>query len=358
MKNNDCIQEYWLKKFRRQLKQKLLKPFIVQWLATRKCNFNCGHCGTDASREASGELSTQEIFRAIDGLSKLGCKYLSVTGGEPLLREDLFEVFRYANSKEIRPSLVTNGFATEDFLTQLKKAKLYSASVSIDGYRSQHDRIRSKKGSYKRCMQSLEIYRRLKIPVIQVTTVVLKDNIEEIPLIISDAFKRGATRYRLQLIISEGRAKGQETPPQAVAKALNIIYSCRRKGLNVFPADNFGYLGKWDSILRGPPFLCGCGWWTFTIMQNGIIMGCPVIDRPELNEGRLQEKDIEEIWWDGFQRFRDIRTGELPEICRNCKYAGTCRGGCWSQRLSGSRFCYLDLGNKMAKRMQSKERRT
>ncbi len=82
-------------------------------------------------------------------------------------------------------------------------------------------------------------------------------------------------------------------------------------------------------------------------MHNGAIMGCPVIDRPELNEGNVKDRGLQEIWWKGFKRFRQVRPLDLPELCRNCRFVSTCRGGCWAQRLSGDKFCYLKDAEKL-----------
>ena len=356
MKNNKPIQNLWLIRYQKELSEKSLKPTFVQWIATTRCNFSCKHCGTDAGRAVDNELSTQEMLKVVDGLSELGCQCLSVTGGEPLLREDLFEILSYAKRKGIKITLLTNGYVIEDYIPQLKNLGLYGISISIDGYGKKHDRVRNTQDSYKRCLDSLDIYSRLKVPIIQVVTVVLKNNVKDIPKIINDIFKHGCTRYRLQLLIPEGRAKDKETPLSAVKEALAIVYKSRRRGLKVFIGDNIGYLGEFGKEVRGYKFFCGCGWSTFTIMQNGDIMGCPAIDHSELKEGNVRKTDIKEIWWSSFRRFRETWLESLPIECKECKYVDVCRGGCWAQRVNGGRFCYLDLAEELKESFVSKGR--
>jgi radical SAM protein with 4Fe4S-binding SPASM domain len=106
-------------------------------------------------------------------------------------------------------------------------------------------------------------------------------------------------------------------------------------------------MGKLDTEVRGCNFFCGCGWWTFTVMQNGDIMGCPAIDHTELKEGNIRNTDIKEIWWDGFRRFRGVLPENLPQVCKECEHVTVCRGGCWAQRVNRGRFCYLDLAEKL-----------
>ncbi|MBN1913014.1 MAG: SPASM domain-containing protein, partial [Candidatus Omnitrophica bacterium] len=250
-------------------------------------------------------------------------------------------------SKNIKTSLVTNGYATEENFSRLRMLKLHVVSVSIDGYRQKHDIVRGKPGSYERCLNSLKLYRKMGVRTRQVATVVLEENINDIQLMIKDAFAAGCTRYRLQLLIPEGRARNKKLPFDLVKKALYTINKERRKGRNVFAADNFGYLGPDESKLRPYNFFCGCGWWTFTIMENGDIMGCPLTDYPELSEGNIRNKDLKEIWRDGFQRFRDKSLVSLPDICQKCEYISICRGACWAQRVNTDRFCFLKLAKEI-----------
>ena len=92
-------QEQWINWFREELAHGRLKPTYVQWICTYKCNFHCKHCGTAAGEAREDELQTFEIIRALDSLADLGCDMFSVTGGEPLMRDDIFDVLGYAKKK-------------------------------------------------------------------------------------------------------------------------------------------------------------------------------------------------------------------------------------------------------------------
>jgi len=341
----------WAEWFATQWRSRALKPQYVQWICTYECNFKCPHCGTAAGEAREDELKTDEILKAIDSLAELGCKIFSVTGGEPLLRKDIFEVLGYAKDKGMTIGIVTNGYATEDYIPQLKKVGLDSVLVSIDGYGANHEKIRGTKGSYEKCLKSLDLYYELKVPVRAVSTVMLDENVDDIPKIIEDVWRHKITNQRIQPLIPEGRAKGTKNNPETVKKVLRIIHDAREKGINVEMSEGFAYLGAIDERVRSFDFFCGCGWNTFTIMHNGNIMGCPAIDYPNLGEGNIREKDLKRIWWNGFDKFRKTIFEDLPEKCKDCQYVRICRGGCWLFRANKADPCFLKEAEEVAEEL-------
>lgn len=343
------IQIQWVEKYRKELSQKRLKPVYVQWICTHKCNFRCDHCGTGAGDASPEQLTTAEILKVIDSLAELGCEIFSVTGGEPLLREDIFDVLDYAKSKNIKVGYVTNGFATDDYIQKIEKLMPHSILVSIDGYGKNHDEVRGAPGSYDKCINSVERYVKMGIPVVGVSTVMLPDNIEHIPKIIRDVQQRGCTKQRIQPLIPEGRAVGTKNPVEVTKQALKIVLQARRDGIDIDISEGFGFLGILDEKVRASKFFCGCGWNTFTIMQDGNVMGCPAIEYPDLGEGNVREKDIKDIWWNRFERFRDTILEDLPKKCRDCQYMEICRGGCWLFRANRADPCFLDVAEEVAK---------
>jgi len=132
------------------------KPVVV-WNLTRTCNLHCAHCYTDSySKGYEGELTTEEALRVIDDLAQFGVPVILFSGGEPLLRRDLFQLIRYAQERGIRGVLSTNGtLVTPEVARQLQESGLSYVGVSIDGPEQVHDKFRGKKGAFRESLQGI-----------------------------------------------------------------------------------------------------------------------------------------------------------------------------------------------------------
>jgi len=334
------------------LKDRQLKPQMVQWLCTHKCNFKCPHCGTAASEAKPDELTTDEIMRVMDGIGNLGAEKLYLTGGEPILRDDIWQVFKVAKDMGMKVGFVTNGYAVETYRDQIARTEVDSVLVSIDGYGENHDRIRGTPHAYERCIKSLDILQDIGVPTRGVSTVYMKENLADMPSIVEDIYAHGCMLNRVQSIIPEGRAQGKGNSPDEVREMLRMVLRLRRdEGYPIEMDEATGYLGPLEKVVRPYSFFCSCGWATMTVTQNGNVMGCAATDLPELNEGNVRERDIEDIWWNGFKRFREDLYKDLPQTCRECKHLDECRGSCWLHRINDGEFCFLPLAEEVAEEM-------
>src|SRR3989338_4783555 len=119
-------------------------PKIVVWNVTGQCNFNCRHCYLDASlSKAPDELNNQEAKGVIADLSEFGVSVLIFSGGEPLLRKDIFELGRYACDKGLRAALSTNGaLITKSIAEKIREAGFHYVGISLDGEEVTNDRFR------------------------------------------------------------------------------------------------------------------------------------------------------------------------------------------------------------------------
>ncbi|MBI5232750.1 MAG: radical SAM protein, partial [Deltaproteobacteria bacterium] len=132
-------------------------PPVVVWNITKRCDLHCVHCYNDsAMKDYPGELTTGEAKKAIDDLSGFRVPALIFSGGDPLLREDFFELASYSRQKGIRPILSTSGVnIDEDIAKKIKESGIVYAGVSLDGGEAANDRLRGVKGAYKRALQGL-----------------------------------------------------------------------------------------------------------------------------------------------------------------------------------------------------------
>jgi len=348
---SDTPQVRALKEYRRRLEAKELKPLYVQLIATHKCNFRCPHCGTAAAEARPGELTTDEVMDVIDQLHELGADIFSLTGGEPILRPDFVQIMQRCKELGIKTGFVTNGFEVEERKDQIAAAEPFSVLVSIDGYRENHDKIRGMPGAYERAMKALETFKEIGVPVIGSATVMMPENVDDIPAIVDDCMAHGSMRHRVQTIVPEGRAVEMKNDREVMKRMMRYVYEARQAGKNVEVCEGHGYLGPLDGIVR-PPFFCGAGWNTFTILCDGEVMGCPAMEFPEYSEGNVRNVKLADMWWNGFKRFREGHYDAQPQECKDCDDLEVCRGGCWLQMVNGD-WCFIDVAREVAEEIRA-----
>lgn len=130
---------------------------IVVWNSTRSCNLKCMHCYIDAkSGKVSGELTTREARVMIDDIAAFGAPVFLFSGGEPFMREDLFELGVYAKNKGLRTVISTNGtLISGDTAKKIKDAGFSYVGISLDGLEEVNDKFREKKGAFKQTISGI-----------------------------------------------------------------------------------------------------------------------------------------------------------------------------------------------------------
>ncbi len=133
------------------------KPIVV-WNVSRTCNLRCVHCYTDSDNKVyENELSTEEGFKLIDELADFGIPSLLFSGGEPLMRKDLFELLEYASKKNIRPVISTNGTLIDKATAQrIKDSGVVYVGISLDGMEELNDKFRGVPGAFKKAMRGFD----------------------------------------------------------------------------------------------------------------------------------------------------------------------------------------------------------
>lgn len=131
---------------------------VVAWNMTRTCNLHCRHCYMDAdAKKHVGELTTEEAKHFIDDLAAFHVPALLLSGGEPLVRQDFFELAEYASAHGVRPTLSTNGtLIDEDAAKKIKAAGVAYVGVSLDGPQHVNDEFRGKEGAYTAAMRGIQ----------------------------------------------------------------------------------------------------------------------------------------------------------------------------------------------------------
>jgi heme b synthase len=317
---------------------------MVAWEVTRSCNLACIHCRASSVRGPyEGELTTDQGLRLLDEIAAFSKPVIILTGGEPLLREDIFEIAAYGNKKGLRMVLATNGtLVTGEIAGKMIKAGIQRVSVSIDGVDAQsHDAFRNVQGAFTGAIAGIEAMKKSGMEF-QINTTITKANLDQLPGIMDLAIKLGATAHHIFLLVPTGR--GKEMSEQAISpgdyeKTLNWFYeksincpiqlkaTCaphyyrilkQRKGKQLTrstAAEN-----ALHTMTRG----CLGGSSFCFISHTGQVQPCGYL---EIDCGQLKKKGFEGIWNNSliFKNLRDLNL--YKGKCGRCEFIRVC-GGC------------------------------
>jgi len=183
------------------------QPPIIVWNCNQKCNLHCIHCYSSAGKQDPAEiLTTQQAKSFISDLADFGVPVILFSGGEPLLREDIFELAHFARKHGIRTSLSTNGtLISEKIATEIKNASFAEVGISLDGIGAKNDRFRGKKGAYTAALNGIRNCVALGLRV-SLRLTITSYNHTEIPAIFDLVEKEGVERVCFYHLAYVGRA--------------------------------------------------------------------------------------------------------------------------------------------------------
>ncbi|MBN1600713.1 MAG: radical SAM protein [Chitinispirillaceae bacterium] len=182
------------------------KPVVV-WNVTRRCNLKCMHCYSESENlEYDGELNKEESLRFLDSLADFKVPVVLFSGGEPLIRKDVFELISHARSKGMRAVVSTNGtLITQDVALRLKDAGLSYVGVSLDGLRDRHDYFRGLKGAFDRSIEGIRACTKAGVKV-GLRFTITRDNVEDIPGVFKLLENEEVPRICFYHLVYTGRA--------------------------------------------------------------------------------------------------------------------------------------------------------
>lgn len=341
------------------MKDKKHLPRLIAWEITRSCEFNCIHCRAAARfGPYQNELRTGEILRTLDNVAKFAKPIIILTGGDPLLRDDVFEIACYGTQLGLRMVMAPCGKPITDVtVRKLLDSGIRRISVSLDGATAEsHDAFRRVSGAFEGAMQVIEAARRNGLEF-QVNTTITKQNLKELPQILELTVKLGAVAFNPFLLVPTGRGKelsDQEISPEEYEKVLNWIYekrdsqpiqfraTCaphyfrifrqreREKGRTVTPQTH-----GLDAMSKG----CMGGQSFAFISHVGKVQICGFLET-ECGDIREANYDFEQIWNTSpvFLAMRDL--DNYNGRCGYCEYRTVC-GGCRA-RAFATTGNYLD----------------
>ncbi|MBI2910013.1 MAG: TIGR04053 family radical SAM/SPASM domain-containing protein [Chloroflexi bacterium] len=203
-------------------------PFIVFWETTRACALACRHCRATAQpRRHPEELTSEEGFRLIGEIKSFGNPLFVITGGDPMMRPDLYDLIRYGDKVGLRVSLAPSATAlvTKEALRKAKDAGVKRISFSLDGSTAEvHDAFRQTKGAFERMMRILQWTKEVGI-ALQVNTTLSRYNKDDLPAIARLVGEAGAVLWSVFCLVPTGRGLDEDmVSPQEHEDAFNLLY--------------------------------------------------------------------------------------------------------------------------------------
>ena len=315
---------------------------------TKKCNAACDQCGSRCDINSEELLSKDEILAALRDIKEnLGTDaMLNITGGEPLLRRDLFRIMAEAAAMGFDWGMVTNGsLITPETVEQMRQSGMKTITVSVDGMKETHDSLRRLPGSWDKIMAALPLLKRAAfLDHIQITFTANRRNVYEFEALYRAVAPLGLDSVRVSFMDPIGRAREHEDLLLTREEILyftglvNRLNAARRGPKIVWGCPHF--LGD---LLPNRRFSCFAGIYTASILVNGDIFVCPNVERrKELIQGNILKDSFSDVWKNGFRQFRS-RT--LPPKCAGCAHVQACGGDSLHTLdfdTGAPRFCYRD----------------
>ncbi len=317
---------------------------LVAWEITRKCNLNCVHCRAGSERGPyPGELSPTKCLEILEEIREVGRPIVILTGGEPLLREDVFDLARKGTDLGLRMVMATNGtLLRREIVETMKASGIKRVSISIDGAdERQHDNFRKVPGAYQRALEGIGLLRSGGLEF-QINTTVTRHNVRDLEKILDLSVRLGAAAHHLFLLVPTGRARDmadQEIDALEYERVLHWFYEMRDQvplHLKATCAPHYYRILRQEAHRKGEKvdvetygldaMTRGClGGTSFAFISNeGVVQPCGYL---ELNCGDLKAATFQAVWHDSeiFNQLRDFSA--YKGKCGRCEYLRFC-GGC------------------------------
>ncbi len=315
-------------------------PWVLDsavWELTLRCCFRCAYCGSRAGEARAGELTTAECLDVAAQLAELGCRRVSLLGGEVFLRPDWREITAALTGRGLKVCIITSGFVmTPAVLEDLAGLGIESVAVSLDGPERVHDRSR-RKGSYARALEAIRALTDRGIPA-SVISALRADNVPLLGEFYETLKGFPIFAWQLQACSPMGNAAAgaldtRFDPLEVIRFAAS---EAPRAPFMILIADNIGYFTPEETAIRGGRGLsfggCSAGLSTLGIDSVGNVRGCESLYDESFIEGNLRHKRLRAIWEDesAFSYNREFIPARLTGKCARCAAGEYCGGGCRS----------------------------
>jgi radical SAM enzyme (rSAM/lipoprotein system) len=301
------------------------------WESTLRCNLNCIHCGSDCTHDS--EFLDMPVSDFVKVTEKIKEQYkpekvmVVITGGEPLIRNDLEQCGLQLTKQGFNWGIVTNGILlSKNRLDNLIKAGLSSITISLDGLSQSHNWLRNKE-CYDKVIKSVELIVQKKELVFDIVSCVNNKNFDELELLKSLLISLGVKKWRLFTISPIGRAKDNselKISETRLEELMRFIKASRKENIIDVNYECEGFVGSYELEVRKGLYFCRAGINIASVLIDGSISACPNIDR-NFAQGNIYKNDFLDVWNNRFENMRNrnwMKNGE----CSNCEVFDWCSG--------------------------------
>ena len=337
-------------------------PAHPVWEMTAACNLRCIHCHAAGGKPASDELSTDEAKRLLRQLSEVSAfRMMAFTGGEPLLRVDLFELLAYSRALGFANTMATNAtLIDESIARRLRRCGVVIAAVSLDGFDAEtHDFVRGQQGAFDAALAGMRALRQAGI-VLHINITAMQYNEGQMGALMDlvEELETGILLMYQLVPVGRGRGIGHAALDlEANERLIRFITRAQRTSRAIIEPvagpQYWAFLLHRSGIRRGPLLRlaetafhgCSAGRGFVYVKPNGDVWPCPFV---EVSCGNVRDVPFVEIWANS-PVLVDLRAREdrLQGHCSDCRYrrlCGGCRGRAWATQgdyLAEDPSCFL-----------------
>ncbi len=323
------------------------EPKWIAWEITRRCNLSCVHCRSSSDPEVAShpDFTYEQAVQVLDDIASYASPVVVLSGGEPLLRPDVFDIARYGTGKGLRMCLATNGtLVTEETCKNILEADIKMVSLSLDGATAAtHDNFRNQQGAFAGTMEAIRLFNVHNIPFLVNSSFTLRNRHE-----IADIYKLvkglGATAWYMFMIVPTGRGEDimeELIPDDIYEEILDWHYEVEKQENDLLMrptcAPHYYRLVREKAREEGNTFKrrnlkfstggskgCLAGQLICLIDVDGEVLPCSYFPK---SAGNIFELGLKEIWENSqlFLSLRDFKS--YKDNCGQCEYVNVC-GGC------------------------------
>ena len=321
------------------------------WECTLRCNLHCRHCGSDCKLQAeSPDMPLKDFLRVLDSIAGQTAPsqvFVILSGGEPLMRNDIVACGQAITDRGFPWGMVSNGFAlTDELFHHLLKAGMRSITLSLDGLEEEHNWMRGHRQSFERVDHAISLLTSTPSLASDIVTCVNRHNYHQLHAIKEYLMDKGVRYWRLLTVFPVGRAASDpdmRLTSDEFRGLLEFIRQTRQEGLIHASYGCEGFLGSYEGEVRDHLYSCLAGISIGSVLADGSISACTSI-RANYHQGTIYDNDFMDVWEQRFQPYRN-REWMHTDDCAQCSYFRYCHGGGMHLRDDDGRLllCHIKL---------------